>query len=150
MKYKKQIVTGALAISLLVGGSNVFAATSQDLGIKKVQQTYQKQNKNNRNLKVKNKGRSNTIGTIEAISSTGFTVKVKNIKTKISSSVDVRTDARTIYSKNGITALASNLSVGQKVIVIGNLDQATNILTAKIVKIVTKIATSYKNKNSIN
>jgi hypothetical protein len=133
MKYKKQIATGALAISLLVGGSSVFAATPQDLGIKNSQQIYQKQNKSN--SKVKNVGRSNTVGTVSSISSTGFVVDVKNRKTKATSSVDVATNGMTTYSKNGVKAEASSLSVGQKVIVVGTLDKTTNIITAKTVKI---------------
>jgi hypothetical protein len=44
MKYKKQIATGVLAFSLLISGTNVFAATPQDLGIKNSQQAP-KQNK---------------------------------------------------------------------------------------------------------
>ena len=55
MKYKKQIATGALAISLLVGGSSVFAATPRDIGIKNVQQVYQKQAKS---LGIKKGGKS--------------------------------------------------------------------------------------------
>lgn len=134
MKYKKQIVTGALALSLLVGGSSVFAATPQDLGIKKVQQTYQKQSKN---LKIKNKGSSNTIGIISAINGTGFTLDIKNLKAKTTSSVDVKIDTLTIYSKNGIKTTIADLAVGQKVVIIGTLDKVTNIITAKQVKIVT-------------
>jgi len=132
-KYKKHIATGALAFSLLVGGSSVFAATPQDLGIKNVGQVYQKQNKS---LKTKNKTRSNKVGTISAISSSGFTLEMKNAKTKTASSVDVETNASTTYSKNGISDTFSDLSVGQKVNVAGNLDKTTNILTAKTVKIV--------------
>jgi hypothetical protein len=135
-KYKKHIATGALAFSLLVGGSSVFAATPQDLGIKNVGQVYQKQNKNNKNLKTKNKTRSNKVGTISAISSSGFTLEMKNAKTKTTSSVDVQTNASTKYSKNGISDTFSDLSVGQKVNVAGNLDKTTNILTAKTVKII--------------
>jgi hypothetical protein len=135
MKYKKQIATGALAISLLVSGSNVFAATPQDLGIKNSQQVSQNKNRS-KNLKTKATGRSNVVGTIEAINSTGFTVDVKNMKTKIISSVDVEIDSSTTYSKNGITSSASDLSVGQKVIVTGSLDKTTNIITAKKVKII--------------
>ena len=150
MKYKRQIATGALAISLLVGGSSVFAATPQDLGIKNVQQIYQKQNKNNKNLKINNTGRSNTVGTISVISKTGFTVEVKNMKTKTASSVDVRTDASTIYSKNGISATVSDLSAGQKVIVVGYFDKTTNIVTAKTVKITTKAIAAHKNKRGSN
>jgi len=148
MKYKKQIATGALAISLLVGGSSVFAATPQDLGIKNVQSTYQKQSKNNKNLKVKNKVKSNVIGTIGAVNSNGFTVEIKNMKTKAVSSVDVKTDASTLYSKNGISTTVSDLVVGQKVIVAGDLDKTINIVTAKTVKIVTKSITASKNKNN--
>jgi len=132
MKYKKHIATGVLAFSLLVSGTNVFAATPQDLGIKNSGYVYQKQNKN---LKVKKVGKSTIVGTISSITSTGFMVEVKNVKTKITSSVDVITNTTTAYSKNGINASVSDLSVGQKVIVVGTLDKTTNILTAKTVKI---------------
>ena len=134
MKYKKQIATGALAISLLVGSSSVFAATPQDLGIKNVQRTYQKQSKNGVGLKKQN---GTTVGVVSALTSAGFTMEVKNMKTKVTSSVDVKTDISTLYRKNGISASATDLLVGQKVIVVGNLDKTTNILTAKSVKIVT-------------
>ena len=77
--------------------------------------------------------RSEHIG---AINSSGFTLEMKNLKTKTTSSVDVQTDAGTVYSKNGLPALASDLALGQKVIVVGNLDKTTNILIAKTVKIV--------------
>ncbi|MEK7081035.1 MAG: hypothetical protein AAB902_01450 [Patescibacteria group bacterium] len=132
MKYKKHIATGALAISLLVGGSSVFATTPQDLGIKNTQSIYQKQNKN---LKIKNKRKNNIVGIIATVSNAGFTVNVKNLKTKITSSVDVVTNTSTIYKKNGISATASSLSPGQKVIIVGIFDKTTNILNAKTVKI---------------
>lgn len=137
MKYKKHIATGVLAISLLVGGSNVFAATPRDLGIKDVQSIYQRQSKNNKSSKIRNKIKSNVVGTVGAVNSTGFAIEVKNIKTKTVSSVDVKTDALTLYSKNGVSATVSDLTVGQKVIIVGNLDKTTNVLTAKTVKIVT-------------
>jgi hypothetical protein len=135
MKYKKQIATGALALSLLVGGSSIFAASPQDLGIKNVQSVYQKQNKSNKNLKINNQGKSSVVGTVGMISSAGFTVDVKNMKTNVTSSVDVKTNAGTVYSKNGVSVKVSGLALGQKVIVSGNLDKNTNILTAKTVKI---------------
>lgn len=135
-KYKKQIATGALAFSLLVGGSSVFAATPQDLGIKNVQSTYQKHSKTNKKTKTLLQKRNNTIGTISAINDTGFTLEIKNLKTKVTSSVDVKTNTSTIYSKNGVKDTATDLAVGQKVVVIGTLDKTTNILTAKQVKIV--------------
>ena len=137
MKYKKHIATGALALSLLVGGTSVFAATPQDLGIKKIQQTYQKQNKNNKNIpKIKSKSKSNITGIVSLISDTGFTIEVKNVKAQTRGAVDIKTDASTIYSKNGVKAEASLLAVGQKVIVSGTLDKTSNILIAKQVKIV--------------
>ena len=136
MKYKKHIVTGALAFSLLIGGSNVFAATPQDLGIKKVQPSYQKQIKNNKNSKGKKQ--NIVIGTILNVNSTGFTVEIKNLKTKITSSVEVQTNTTTTYSKNGMIATISDLTIGQKVIVLGALDKTTNIIVAKQVKLTTK------------
>jgi len=132
MKYKQHIATGALAISLLISGSSVFASTPQDLGIKNVQSVYQKQNK----LKIKKTGRSNTVGIVGAINASGFTLEIKNPKTKITSSMDVQTNTGTTYSKNGLIVGVSDLLVGQKVVVVGNLDKTTNILVAKTVKIV--------------
>ncbi|MFA4975318.1 MAG: hypothetical protein WC839_00445 [Candidatus Paceibacterota bacterium] len=147
MKYKKRIVTGALALSLLVGGSSVFAFSPQDLGIKKVQQTYQKQNKDKK--KIESKKQHNRVGIVSAVNSTGFTMDVKNKKAKTTSSVEVKTDVGTIYNKNGKIVTASDLVVGQKVIVVGTFDKATNILTAQKVKIVTKVATVNKEKKGI-
>ena len=131
MKYKKHIATGVLAFSLLVSGTNVFAATPQDLGIKNTNQVYHKTNKP---LKIK-LGKSRTVGIVGSISATGFTLEVKNLKTKISSSIDVSTNSSTTYSKNGVSAKATDLAIGQKVIVTGTLDKTTNIITAKTVKI---------------
>ncbi len=136
MKYKKQIATGALAISLLVSGSTVFAATPQDLGIKNTQQTYQRQNKSDKNSKIRNKTRSNVVGTVLAVNGTGFTLEVKNLRTKAVSSIDVKTDVDTKYKKNGLETAASDLAVGAKVIVNGDLEKTTNTLVAKIVKII--------------
>lgn len=146
MKYKRQIATGALAISLLVSGSSVFAASPQDLGIKNVQSIHQKESKNRKSLKAKKTGKTNIVGNVGVLSSTGFTVDIKNLKTKVASSVDVKTDTSTIYKKDGISATSLDLAVGQKVIVTGDLDKTTNTLTAKTVKIVTKAVVSYKNK----
>jgi hypothetical protein len=139
MKYKKHIATGALALSLLVSGSSVFAATPQDLGIKNSQPTYQRQNKNNKFLvNIKKRGMGNTVGVISAINGTDFTLEVKNLKTKVITSEDIKTNNSTTYRKNGVKVLATDLAVGQRVIVIGKLDKTTNILTAKTIKIVVK------------
>lgn len=133
MKYKKQIATGALAFSLLIAGSPVFATTPQDLGIKNVGKVYQKQNKSNAGLNKKN----SAVGTVSALTGAGFTVSVTNLKTKIASSMDVVTNASTVYKKDGLVATASDLALGQKVIVVGSLDKTANVLSAKTVKIVT-------------
>ena len=138
MKYKKQLATGALALSLLVSGSSVMAFSPQDLGIKNVQKTYQKQNKSNSKMMGFRKG-NNLVGTVSALTSTGFTVNIINMKTKVASSVDVVTNTATVYKKDGLNAVAGDLQVGQKVIVVGTLDKTTNILTAKKVKIITKV-----------
>jgi len=134
MKYKKQLATGALAISLLVGGSSVFASTPRDLGIKKDHQIYQRQDKN---AGMKHRWRRNTVGTVASINGSSFMVEIKNRKTGVVSSAEVKTNTSTAYQKNGIDASASDLAVGQKVVVVGNLDKTTNIMTAKAVKIVT-------------
>ena len=131
MKYKKNIATGVLAFSLLVSGTNVFAATPQDLGIKSTSQAYQKTNKTSK----KTLGKSKTVGIVGSISGLGFTLEVKNLKNKTTSSIDVNIDSGTTYSKNGIVATAADLATGQKVIVTGTLDKTTNIITAKTVKI---------------
>ncbi len=134
MKYKKHIVTGALALSLLVGGSSVFAATPQDLGIKNVQSTakIKKTIKGAKHIK-----RHQTVGTISTITGDGFILEVKNKKTNVASSIDVKTDSMTLYSENGKDATSEMLVTGKKVIVSGAFDKATNTITAKRVKMVT-------------
>ena len=136
MKYKKQLATGALALSLLVSGSTIYAASPQDLGVKNVG-NYQKPSKNN--LKPEGLKKENGIvGTVGALTSTGFTLSLTNMKTKVVSTMDVVSNTATTYKKDGLSATATDLLVGQKVIVSGTLDKTTNILTAKTVKIVTK------------
>lgn len=135
MKYKKHIVTGVLALSLLVGGTSVSAYTPQDLGIKNVERTHLKQNRN----KEKNlfRGAHPAVGTVFALTNTGFTLNVKNFKSKEIKALDIKTDASTKYTKNGVDATVSDLALNQKVIVFGELDKNTNILTAKEIRIVT-------------
>ncbi|MFA5934822.1 MAG: hypothetical protein WC827_02995 [Candidatus Paceibacterota bacterium] len=136
MKYKKQIATGVLTLSLLVGGSFVFAETLRDLGIKNFQFNYQKNNKDNK--KVKNIKRNNTIGIVSSINENGFILETKNIKNKEVSSIDIKTDASTIYNKNGLEAKASNLTTGQKVIITGTIDKTANTIIAQKIRIITK------------
>ncbi|MFA6076521.1 MAG: hypothetical protein WC735_00415 [Candidatus Paceibacterota bacterium] len=149
MKYKKQIATGALALSLLVGGSSVFASTPQDLGIKDIQSIYQKHDKNNKKIKIRNKIKNSVVGVVESINGAGFTIDIKNMKTRTMFSADVKTNVSTLYNKNGINANFSDLTIGQKVIVVGELDKTTNIINAKIVKIVDQNMGFHRNKNKI-
>jgi hypothetical protein len=139
MKYKKQLATGALALSLLIGGSTIYAASPQDLGIKNVGKTYQKQNKGKTKGDIEFKKQNNVVGTVGSLTSTGFTVNIINRKNKTASSVDVVTNTATTYKKDGLSAITADLLVGQKVIVSGILDKTTNILTAKTIKIITKV-----------
>ena len=149
MKYKKQIATGALAFSLLVGGSYAGAVVPQELGSKILDKIYQKQNKSSKNFKVVQN--NNAVGIISSINGLGFTLDIKNLKTKNTVSIDVKTDANTLYIKNGIKTIASDLVAGGKVIVVGTLDKTTNIITAKKVKIATKVAgVGFSNKGIKN
>ena len=135
MKYKKHIATGVLALSLLLGGSSAFAEMPKELGKGTISPIYQKQSRGFENhLKVK---RNNLVGNISVINSNGFTIEIKNRKTKQISSVDVITDSTTIYKKNGLNATASDLVVGQKVIIKGVEDKTNNSITASKVHIVT-------------
>lgn len=137
MKYKKQLATGALALSLLVSGSTIYAVSPQDLGVKNLG-NYQKQNKGKEKAGLELRKQNNVVGTVGSLTSTGFTINIINMKTKVASSVDIVTNSATIYKKDGLSAKALDLLVGQKVVVEGTLDKTTNILTAKTVKIVTK------------
>ena len=144
MKYKKQIVTGALALSLFVGGSSVYASY-KDLGIKDVQQTYQKQNKDKE--KIEYKKQQKKVGTVFSVSSNGFVIDIKNLKTKTLTPIDVKIDDSTLYKKDGLDVNFSALESGQKVIVVGDLDKTTNTLIAKKVNIITKV--SFVNKHKL-
>ena len=145
MKYKKQIAVSALAISLLVGGSNVLAATPQDLGIKSSTVAQPKANKDAK-AKAKNTAKKTLVGTVGTISGNTFTVEVKNPKTKTMYSADVVTNASTVFTKDGAKAAFSDLAPNQKVVATGTLDKATNTLTAKMVKMVTKVAVAKTKK----
>ncbi len=150
MKYKKHIATGALAISLLVGGTNVYASSPQDLGIKSIQKTFQKDHRGSMDSKIRSKRRGGIVGTISALNSSGFTLDVKNMRTKATYSIDVKVDAGTVYKKNGLGATAGDLVIGSKVIILGDLDKTTNILTAKTVKIVTGGIGMHENKKKLD
>lgn len=143
-KYKKHIATGALALSLLVGGSSVLAANPQDIGVKNAPSDYQRHREGAKRTKMN--GRKNVVGSVSTVSSTGFTIEVKNMKTKSVTAVDVTTNTETVYGKNGVAAVAGDVVVGEKVIVSGTTDKTTGIITAKTVKIVPKAVTQTHEK----
>lgn len=140
MKYKKHITTGALALSLLLGGSTAFAQAPQDKtnrsGLtnfevrlhQKAKQVSRKKQKNN-----------HEVGIITALTTTGFTLETKNLKTNEVTSVDVRTTSTTVYSKDGASSTALDLAPGQKVIVKGDIDPTSHVITATKINTVTKI-----------
>ena len=133
MKYKKQITTSVLALSLLMVGSSAFASmpTAQDT---KINQVVTK--KVDAVKHIKNK----ITGTVSAVSADGtsFTVTVKNRKTNTTTSFDVQTTATTKFTKDGKLATMANVTLNTKVIVSGKIDIATNTISATKVRLVTK------------
>ena len=73
---------------------------------------------------------------VSFLTNTGFILNVKNLKSNTASSIDITTNASTVYKKDGFSASALDLFDGQKVIVSGILDETANILNAKTIKIV--------------
>lgn len=147
MKYKKRIVTGAFALSLLVGGSSSVKTYAESVGISPdIHATSSRggalhfKNLKNARTKIHHK-----VGTITAIGASGFTFEVIHghnatstaTATKILS-IDVQTTATTIFKKDGADASFADLSSGEKVIVSGSVDATGHLITAKRVDIVTK------------
>ena len=135
MKYKKHLATGALAISLLLGGYPVYSdAATLHKPYKYSQIVLKKQH--------------TTVGVVSLIDNAGFTLDVKNLKTKQMISIDVKTDSSTMYNKNGLATTVSDLLVGQKVIVTGDYNKVSNIITAKKVKIVSIVTSKLPYKQN--
>ncbi|MES2985803.1 MAG: hypothetical protein V4686_01590 [Patescibacteria group bacterium] len=152
MKYKQRIITGAFALTLLVGGTSsikTYAATSTG-------SSYATSTRNGAlHMKDPNKIRSrvkHSVGTITAVSGTGFTFEVhhkhasttKGVEKVIS--VDAQTTATTTIKKDGLAATFADLAVGQKVIVSGQIHAADLIINATKVDIVTNFPTKGKGK----
>ncbi len=140
MKYKKHITTGALALSLLLGGSTAFAQTPQDKtnrsGLTNFEVKLHQKVKHVGRKKQKN---NHEVGIITALTATGFTLEIKNLKTNEATSVDVRTTSTTVYRKDGAISTAADLAPGQKVIVKGDIDPTSHVITATKINSVTKI-----------
>lgn len=143
MKYKQRIITGAFALTLLVGGTSsikTHAATTSGAA-------YTTSSRNGAiHVKDPSKERvKHTVGTITAVSGTGFSFEVhhahaSSTKRKVPLkvlSVDAQTTATTSIKKDGLPATFADLAVGQKVIVSGQIHAADLILNATKVDIVT-------------
>lgn len=137
MKYKRRIVTGAIALSLLVG-SSTFAASAPH-STSHIARSAEHATRRDQFKKKAN----HVVGTVTGINGTVFTFethtgkqkrKGANVKTL---SVDVQTQANTKFQKNGALAVLADLAVGQKVIVTGPIDATSQIIAASKVKIAT-------------
>ena len=147
MKYKQRIISGAFALTLLVGGSSSVRAYAHAEGARgDVFATSARSGalsvKNQKNLRTKI---NHTVGVVTAVSGSGFTFEVHH-KQHVSStvpvekvlSIDVQTTPATTIKKDGLNATFIDLAIGQKVIVTGQIHAADLIVNATKVDIVTK------------
>lgn len=137
MKYKRRIVTGAIALSLLVG-TPTFATSAQHTNSA---HTNRSSEHPTRRTQFRNKA-NHVVGVVTGINGSVFTFETHTGKQKNgvdikTLSVDVHTNANTKFQKNGDNASLADLAVGQKVIVTGPIDATSQILTASKVKIAT-------------
>jgi hypothetical protein len=161
MKYKRKITSGALALTLFVGGSSAYAANvgGSAAGGVSTGAGWAGSAPQFLNVKGESRGRkigwsfdglglnhNRAIGEIVAFTSTGFTLEAHNPKFHKTSTTtppmvafDVRTDTATVYQKDGANASASDLSIGQKVIVVGTIDPVAQIVDATKVNVITKL-----------
>ncbi len=158
MKYKRKITSGALALTLFVGGSSAYAANVQGPTTASTQPTHFFHSKAEAKSGQRNKhgarglglNHNKVIGKVAAITATGFTLEAHGPKPfhrdRIASSThpemvafDIRTTGSTIYQKDGATSTVADLVVGQKVIVVGTIDSAAQVVSASKVNIITKI-----------
>ncbi len=158
MKYKRKITSGALALTLFVGGSSAYAANVQGPAAASVQPTHSFHSKAEAKSGQRSRhgarglglNHNRVIGKVSAITSTGFTLEAHGPKPfhhdGIASSThpemvafDIRTTGSTVYQKDGATSTVADLAVGQKVVVVGTIDSAAQVVSATKVNIITKI-----------
>lgn len=142
MKYKQRIITGAFALTLLVGGTSSVktyaSASSQGATFSTTSRNGSLHMKGPKTSRVKH-----TVGTITAVSGTGFTFEVHHKHASYSTplekviSVDAQTTSTTTIKKDGLPATFADLVVGQKVIVSGRIHKEDQIINATKVDIVT-------------
>lgn len=143
MKYKKHIGAGVLAFSLLMVGTSVFALSTQDANIS----PSSINDPQNHKFGNKNKKGNHLIGTVISVNGNNFTVGVKNHKTQIVTSYDILTSPSSTIMIDGKLAQISDITVGQKVIVKGQIDQVAKTVVATKVKIVTNLIKQNVNKH---
>ncbi|MCX6755454.1 MAG: hypothetical protein NT068_02860 [Candidatus Nomurabacteria bacterium] len=143
MKYKKQITTSVLALSLLMVSSSAFAATNvvpQGATVNHVETK----------AKETTHAKTKVTGVVSVVSADGasFTVTVKNRKTNTTTSFDVQTTAATKFTKDGKLATMADVALNTKVIVSGKVDSTANTISANKVRLVTKKVAMNPSKES--
>lgn len=159
MKYKRRITSGALALTLFVGGSSAYAASFHGAAPAGASLGSASGTPQFLNMKGGHRGRHGTlgapglglnhnrvIGEVIALTSTGFTLEVHGPRKRGATSTlpvmipfDIRTSTDTVYQKDGATTTVADLAIGQKAIVVGTIDPAAQIVTATKVNIITKL-----------
>lgn len=141
MKYKKHIGAGVLAFSLLMVGASAFALSTQEANIS----PSSVNDPQNHKFGHKNKKGNHLVGTVISVNGSNFTVGVKNHKTQVTTSYDISASPSSTIMIDGKPAQISDITVGQKVIVKGQIDQIAKTSVASKVKIVTNL-----NKHNVN
>ncbi len=142
MKYKRKITSGALALTLFVGGSSAYAANIQGqagAGISPHATQFHnaKGRQGPRGLGLNH---NRVIGEVVAFTSTGFTLEAHGPRAPHEMiPFDIKTTSATVYQKDGAASTVADLAVGQKVIVVGNVDPTAQIVTASKVNIITRL-----------
>lgn len=147
------MVTGAFALSLLIGGSSSIKTYAESIGTTADANSTSARNGalHFRNLKNARTKINHKVGTVTAIGSGMFTFEVNHghhatstaTATKILS-IDVQTTSTTTFKKDGALATFADLNVGEKVIVSGSVDITGHLIKARQVDIVTKAVVKEK------
>ncbi|MEN9604372.1 MAG: hypothetical protein RJB39_57 [Candidatus Parcubacteria bacterium] len=137
MKYKRRIVTGAIALSLLVGGPTFAASGGQAAA--HITRSAEHASRRDQFKNIKNKA-NHVVGAVTGINGTVITFVTQAGKNSLGAktvSIDVQTNSHTTFEKNGLAATFKDIVVGQKIIVTGSIDATSQTITARKVKIAT-------------
>ncbi len=134
MKYKRRIVTGAIALSLLIGSPTFAVSVEGAHAVRASEQATRRQS-------IHKKKGHHIVGVVTGISGSVFTLQThagkKSINAGKALSADIHTGVDTGFEKNGLKAILSDIQVGHKVIVNGVVDIHSQTIHAKKVKIIT-------------